>query len=181
MRFDAAASLKCWGVAVDIGGEYYQIPAKPAGPWLSALVAGSLRPIVPGMLKGPDVDRLLDRMEAGQVRVAAMDAAAREAIAEVAGMKWWSAARLAGWLWGNWDTVGSMVLARGLNMDRDPLGAVLVVAYRVIQEHRKDETERIKIDIELDKPPVNSGISAEEMFDQQAATRAFMALADAPE
>lgn len=176
MRFDAAASLKCWRIVVDIGGRDYTIPAQPAGPWLSALVSGSWRPILPGMLVGADADRILDEMERGRVKVSALDAAAREAVAEVCGMKWWSAVRLAAWLWGNWDTVGSLVLARGLAMDRDPIGAVLVVAYRVIQEHRKDEQERQRIDLELDKPPVNAGVSAEEMFDQQAATQAAMAM-----
>jgi hypothetical protein len=91
----------------------------------------------------------------------------------------WSATRLSSWLVGNWDTLGSAVLSRGLDMSTAPLGAVLVVTYRVILENQKGEQERHKVDLELDRPPV--GVSAEEMFDPRSATAAFMALADAPE
>lgn len=179
MRFDAAASMRCWGVALYIGDRHFAIPPRPAGPWLQAITAPTYRQIVPGMMVGTDVDDLLDLMVTGQVRVADMDAAAREAIAEVAGMKWWAATRLSWWLMGNWDSLGSAVLSRGLDMSTAPLGAVLVVAYRAILENCKDEPERQRVNIELDKPPV--GVAAAEMFDQEAATRAFMALADAPE
>lgn len=176
MRFDPAASMRCWGVTVEIGGRDYRIPPHPAAVWLPAIVAPSLRPIVPGMVVGLAVDDLLDQMEAGAVSVTEMDRAARDAIGEVAGMKWWAAARLSGWLWGNWDSIGGLLMSRGIDMGAIPLGAVLVAAYRIIQENRKDEAERRKIDLELDKPPVNSGVAVEEMFDQKAATQSFMAL-----
>lgn len=177
MRFDAAASMRCWGVAVDLGGVEYHIPPRPAGPWLTALTARSLRPIVPGMVAGLDADDLVDAMVRGRVRVADLDRAARDAITEASGMRWWSAARLAYWLTSNWETLGAEVLGRNVRLDTDPLGLVLVLAYRVIQENAKGEPERRRVDLELDKPPVGLGVAAEEMFDQQTATSAFMALA----
>ena len=179
MRFDAEASMRCWGVALSIGGRDYAIPPLAAGPWLTAITTPSYRAIVPGLVRGLSNDDLLDAMVARQVKVADLDQAAREAIAEISGMRWWSATRLAAWLVGNWHTLGSAVLSRGLKMDTDPLASVLVVAYRVILENCKDEQERQKVDIELDLAP--RGVAAEEMFDQQAARAAFMALADAPE
>jgi hypothetical protein len=59
-----------------------------------------------------------------------------------------------------------------------PLGAVLTLTYRILLENCKDEGERRKLDIELDKPPV--GVPVAEMFDQRQAAANFMALADAP-
>lgn len=177
MRFDAAASMRCWAVTVDLGGVDYRIPPRPAGPWLVSLTARSLRPVVPGMVAGLDADALVDAMVAGRVRVADLDRAARGAISEISGMQWWSAARLAYWLTSNWETLGAEVLKRNVRLDTDPLGLVLVLAYRVIQENAKDEAERRRVDLELDKPPVGLGISAEEMYDPQSATSAFMALA----
>lgn len=179
MRFDAEASMKCWGVTLDIGGHDYRIPPHPAGPWLRAITANSYRAIVPGMVSGLAMDDLLDQMVAGRVRVADLDQAARVAIAEISGMRWWSAARLSAWLTGNWHTLGSAVLSRGLDMQKAPLGAVLVVAYRVILENCKDEQERQRVDMELDLAP--RGVPAEEMFDPVTANAAFMALADAPD
>lgn len=179
MRFAAAASMRCWGVLLTVGDREYAIPPLAAGPWLEAITYPTYRRIVPGMVAGLDADDLLDEVVAGRVRMADLDAAARDAIAEVSGMRWWSATRLASWLVGNWDTLGSAVLSRGLDMSTAPLGAVLVVTYRVILENQKSEQERHKVDLELDRPPV--GVSAEEMFDPRSATAAFMALADAPE
>lgn len=179
MRFDAEASMRCWGVTLSIGGRDYRIPPHPAGPWLKAIVTPSYRAIVPGMITGLSMDDLLDQMVARRVTVADLDRAAREAIGEIAGMKWWSAVRLTSWLLGNWHTLGSAVLSRGLSMSVDPLGAVLVVTYRVILENCKDEQERQKVDMELDLAP--RGVSAEEMFDPVAAGAAFMALASAPD
>lgn len=171
--------MRCWSVILTIGGQQYVIPPLPAGPWLMAIVAPTYRQIVPGMVAGLDADDLIDMMVAGRVTIADLDGAAREAIGEMAGTRWWSATRLASWLVGNWHTLGSVVLSRGMDMSKDPLGAVLVVAYRVILENCKDEQERQKVDMELDIAP--RGVSAEEMFDPIAANAAFMALADAPE
>lgn len=179
MRFDAEASMRCWGVVLNIGGRDYAIPPLPAGPWLTAITTPSYRAVVPGLIRGLSTDDLIDALVARRVTVADLDQAARDAIAEISGMKWWSATRLAAWLVGNWHTLGSAVLSRGLDMQTAPLGAVLVVTYRVILENCKDEQERQKVDIELDMVP--RGVAVEEMFDQRAAAAAFMALADAPE
>jgi hypothetical protein len=179
MRFDADASMQCWGVYLNIGGRDYYIPPRPAGPWLRAIVTPSYRAIVPGMVSGMPMDDLLDAMVARRVTLRDLDEAARQAIAEISGMRWWSATRLASWLISNWHTLGSAVLSRGLDMSKAPLGAVLVVTYRVILENCKDEQERQRVDMELDIAP--RGVPAEEMFDPVAAQAAFMALADAPE
>lgn len=174
MKLDADASLRCWGVAVALAGRSYVIPPLPAGPWLVA-INGPYRLIVPGMVAGLDADDLLDLMVSGQVRMADIERAAREAITEVSGTNWWSATRLVAWLRGNWGTLGSAVLARGIDPTRAPLGAMLAVTYRVVLESCKDEQERGRVDMELDRPP--EGVPIDEMYDERLAASAFMALA----
>lgn len=175
MRFDATASMRCWGLTVAIGGHDYAIPPLPAGPWLTAITAPGYRRIVPGLVVGLPLDDLLDEMVAGRVRASELDEVARDAIGEISGMQWWSAARLSGWLVGHWESLGSAVLARGLKMDRDPLGAVLAVTYRVILENCRDEQERQKVGMELDHAP--RGVTVEQRYNQVEAARSFMALA----
>lgn len=174
MELDAAASLRQWAVWVNIGGREYRIPAQPAGPWLMA-IGGTYRDVVPGMVAGLDADDLLDMMVAGRVTVADLDEAARCAIEEMAGTRWWSAARLIAWLLGNWTSLGSGLLAKGIDPTVAPLGSVVAVTYRLVMESCKDDAERRRIDMELDKPPV--GVPIEEMYDEVKASSAFMALA----
>lgn len=161
---------------MQIAGRPFLIPAQPAGPWLLAIREG-YRAIVPGMVAGLDADDLLDLMVDGRVRQADLHAAARDAIAEMSGTKWWTAARLTSWLLGNWTTLGGSLLSRGVDPAAAPLGAVLAVTYRLVLETCKNEQERARIDMELDLSP--SGVSVEEMYDEQQATASFLALAAA--
>lgn len=174
MELDAAASMRCWGVYVSIGGQEYWVPPRPAGPWLLAIM-GPYRGIVPGMVAGLDADDLLDLMVAGQVRGSDLDTAARDAIEQVTGAPWWSATRLTAWLLGNWASLGSALLTRGVDLSTAPVGAVIAITYRLVMENCKDEQERMRVDMELDRPP--EGVSIDAVFDERRAAAAFLALA----
>jgi hypothetical protein len=179
MKIDATASLRLWAVTVDLGGERYRIPPRPAAAWLAAIGATNLSRIIPGMLEDVDAgEDLLDRILAGEVRAAEWQDAAHDAIATVTGMKWWTASRLTYYLLSSWSTLGGAVLSRGLDPAVAPVGAVLTLTYRILLENCKDESERRKLDLELDKPP--TGIPISEMYDAQQAASNFMSLADAP-
>lgn len=179
MKIDATPSLRLWAVTVHLGGQAHRIPPRPASDWLRAIGSVNLSQIVPGMLedreRGEDI---LDQILAGEVSATEWREAAYDAIAAVSGMKWWSAARLAHYLLENWGTLGGVMIARGLDPSRAPLGAVLTLTYRCVIENCKDEAERKKFDRELEKPP--SGIPIEQMYDQRQAAANFMALANAP-
>jgi hypothetical protein len=173
---DALPSLRCWAVEVDIGGEAYRIPPLPAADWLIAISASFTR-VVPGMLEG-DIEDLLDRVSYGDVPYAEVRAASRDAIAQVAGMKWWAAARLVYYLGSHWSTIGGALLLRGADPSTHSIGAVLTSTYRVLLENCKNEQERVKLDYELERPP--AGIPISQMYDANKATASFMALANAP-
>ena len=179
MRIDATASLRVWAVTVDIGGRRYRIPPRPAAAWLGAIGATSLSRIVPGMLEDVEAgESLLDDLLTGEIPVVDWQDAAHDAIATVTGMKWWTASRLTHYLLDSWGILGGAVLARGLDPAVAPVGAVLTLTYRILLENCKDESERRKLDLELDKPP--TGVPISQMYDAQQASANFMALADAP-
>lgn len=176
MEIEALPSLRIWAVQVPLGGQLYRIPPLPAADWLIAISASFSR-IVPGMLEG-DIEDLLDQIAYGQIPYAEIRGAGRDTIAQVTGMKWWSAARLTHYLGQHWATVGGALLARGANPSTDSIGAILTHTYRLLLENCKDEQERRKFDFELDRPP--AGIPISEMYDPQKAAAAFMALGSAP-
>jgi hypothetical protein len=179
VNIDAAPSLKLWAVTVTAGGRAYRIPPLPAADWLRAIASPSLGQVFPGMIPDSEVrDEVLDALLEGGLSLAEWHRAAHDAIAAISGTKWWSATRLTRYLLDNWGTVGGAVIARGMDPSTAPLGAVLTLTYRILLENCKDEGERRKLDIELDKPPV--GVPVAEMFDQRQAAANFMALADAP-
>lgn len=180
MKIDATASLKVWAVTVTLGGERHRIPPRPAASWLGAIGSNNLSRVVPGLLEDTEAgEDLLDRVLDGEIPVAEWQDACRQAIGTVTGMKWWTAARLTSYLLGNWGTMGGAVIAKGLDPAVAPVGAVLTLVYRIALENCKDEAERRKLDLELDKPPTGIPISA--MYDEEQAAANFMALADAPE
>jgi len=178
VRFDAAPSLRVWAVQVELGGRSYRIPPRPASDWLQAIAAPGLGAIVPGLLEqSEDTEDMLDMVLDGAIAFTDWQEAARSAIAEISGTKWWSATRLTAYLLGHWGTVGAAVLSR-VDPTTAPLGAVLTHTYRILLENCKDEQERQRLDMELDRPP--SGLPVAEMIDQQQAAANFMALANAP-
>lgn len=175
MNIDPTASLKRWAVTVDLGGRRWRIPPHGAGVWLQAL-RGSYSQVVPGLLEldSDDQDELLDMLMDGRLRIDECREAARDAIGAVSGMKWWAATRLASYLMQEWGTLGGALLTRGIDLETQPLGAVLTISYRLLLENCKGEPERQKLDIELMKVP--PGVAIEQMIDQRAATAAAMAL-----
>lgn len=179
MKIDATASLKVWAVTVTLGGERHRIPPRPAAAWLAAIGSNNLSRVVPGLLEDVEAgEDLLDRVLDGEIPVTEWQDACRQAIGTVTGMKWWTAARLTSYLLDNWGTMGGAIIAKGLDPATAPVGSVLTLVYRIALENCKDEAERRKLDLELDKPPTGVPISA--MFDESQAAANFMALADAP-
>jgi hypothetical protein len=176
MEIEALPSLRVWAVEVPLGDEVYRIPPLPAADWLIAISMSFTR-VVPGMLEG-DIEQLLDQIVYGDIPHTEVRDAGRDVIAQVTGMKWWSAARLTYYLGSHWATVGGALLARGASPSTDSIGAVLTHTYRLLLENCKDEQERRKLDFELDRPP--AGIPISQMYDPQKAAAAFMALGSAP-
>lgn len=170
MDIEAAAILRCWRVDVELAGGTYTIPALPAVHWLQAILEGSHFDLIPGLLSDEDGGDIDDQLVAGVVTYGEIRDAARAAIAAAAGMKWWTAERLAYAALSTW--VGGELLLRGVDPERVSLGAYLAAAYRAVTRI-VDEQKRIRIDMDLERPPV--GLPPEEWFDEDEAAARFEA------
>ncbi len=170
MDIDPAATLRCWRIDVDVAGTVYTIPALPAVDWLTLIVDGSHFDIIPGLLSDEDGAGIDDQLLAGTLGHSEIQAAARAAIAATAGMKWWTAQRLAYAALSSW--VGGELLLRGVDPARVSLGGYLAAAYRAVTR-TADESQRNRIDMDLEQPPV--GLAPEEWFDEDEAADNFAA------
>lgn len=170
MNIEAAAILRCWRIDVDVGNAVYTIPALPAVHWLQAILEGSHFDVVPGLLRDEDGADIDDQLIAGTLDHEEIRAAARAAITAASGMKWWTAQRLAYASLSTW--VGGELLLRGVDPERVSLGGYLAAAYRAVTR-TADEKQRLRIDSDLERPPL--GVSPEEWFDEDEAAARFEA------
>jgi hypothetical protein len=166
---EPAATLRCWSIDVDLGGQTYTIPPLPASTWMVALVAGTWFDIVPGLLA--DAGDLDDELLDGAVTYDELRAAGRAALAAAAGTKWWSAANLANVTAQTW--ISGELLLRGVDPDRVSLAAYLSAAYRVAARNL-DKNQWARFQMDMDKPPI--GLPPEEWFDEDEAAASFEAL-----
>lgn len=174
MRIDAVAALRMWAVQVDLGGQSYRIAPRPAVEWMTAVLEGQWLDIVPGWLE-VDADYIDDGLQDGTITYVECVAAARDALAQMAGTMWWAAARLICSAARDPDTAGELWLA-GVDPGRVPLGAVIAATYR-LYTREASAADRARLDMDLERTP--PGVSAEERYDPAAAAAGFAALAAA--
>lgn len=168
---DPVAALRCWRIDVDVAGEVYTIPPTPAVDWLVAIVEGSWADIVPGLLPPDDIGPLDDLIAAGTIDEAELRSAAQAALAEAAGTRWWTARALAGGVLQVPQLTGRL-LTRGVDPGVVSLGAFLTAAYGLAIDGM-DQTQRVKFDLDLQRPP--AGVPVDEWWDDDAAADNFYA------
>lgn len=174
MKVDPEATLRCWGVDVEIGGKVYAIPALPARDWVLAVLdvtsqglSGPLPGVVPGLIAD---DELADAIADGEVSSEECARAARAAVEAASGTRWWTAIRVAHSTAGT--DIGAELTARGVDPGVIPFGAYLAAAYRVATREATD-VDRAKVDAALEAPP--AGLPAEEWFGEADTTATFAA------
>ncbi len=176
MDIDPAAVVRCRPVMVTLGGHDYRVPAKGAGDWLMVVLEKGWADIVPGLLDtagdGPTLEQLYDEITDGVVTTDECQAAAKEALEAVAGVRWWAAVKLIHAAARDPAAFGELRLS-GVDLATAPLGAVIAGLYRIYTRDR-EQKDVTKFDTELMKLP--PGVSAGEMYDEAAAAENFEAM-----
>lgn len=166
---DPLAALRCWPIHVELAGEEYTIPAVPARAWFLSILGGEPLPIVPGMLDPDDAERLSDRIVDGEVSLRELTLASRDALELASGWRWWEADRLIRSAGAQWKVVGGELALAGVDLDAQPLGAVLNTLY-VLAARSLNEQQRQQLDFQISAPPPEleeeeREALAEEMFE----------------
>lgn len=177
MAGDALAALKIWGHDVDLGGETFTVPPRPAVDWFVAILDETTPlPLIPGLMDGDAEERITDMLLSGEIDPQDVITRSRELLTAAAGRPWWEADRLIRSSAESWQVIGGELTRLGVDMGAVSLAAVLNAIY-VVCVRTMDEKERNKFDIDLRLPPIGvEGVTTEEMYDEKAATAAFMAL-----
>lgn len=177
MAADALAALKIWALEVELAGEVFEVPARPAAEWFLALLdEEAVLPLIPGMMTAGSEDRIGELLLDEVIDTGLLVTRSRELLTAAAGRPWWEADRLIRSSAASWHIIGGELTRLGVDLEKVSLAAALNAIY-VICVRTMDEKERNKFDIDLRLPPIGvEGVTTEEMYDQQAAEAAFAAL-----
>lgn len=177
MPADALAALKIWALEVELAGETFMVPPRPAADWfLAVLSEDEALPLIPGLMGADAQDEIGEMLMDGTLDIDTVVKRSRELLTEAAGRPWWEADRLIRSSGASWHIIGGELTRLGVDLDRVSLAAALNAIY-VICVRTMDEKERNKFDIDLRVPPIGvEGVKPEEMYDQRAAQDAFAAL-----
>jgi hypothetical protein len=174
---DALAALRIWALDVELGGEVFTVPARPAADWFVAILDDDVPlPLIPGLMDSDAEDRISDMLLDGEIAAEDIAVRSRELLTAAAGRPWWEADRLIRSSGESWHIIGGELTRLGVDLGTVPLAAALNAIY-VVCVRTMDEKERNKFDIDLRMPPIGvEGVTTEEMYDVKAAESAFMAL-----
>lgn len=177
MAADALAALKIWALDVELGGETFTVPARPASDWFVAILDEDVPlPLIPGLMDGDAEERIADLLLDGEIEPDLIVTRSRELLTAAAGRPWWEADRLIRSAGESWHIIGGELTRLGVDLSAVSLAAALNAIY-VVCVRTMDEKERNKFDIDLRMPPIGvEGVSAEELYDARAAESAFAAL-----
>lgn len=177
MAADALAALRIWAIDVDLAGETFTVPARPAVDWFLAILdEDTALPLIPGLMEQAAEDRIGDLLLDGEITPELLITRSRELLTAAAGRPWWEADRLIRSSGASWHIIGGELIRLGVDLGAVSLAAALNAIY-VVCTRTMDEKERTKFDIDLRLPPIGvEGVTTEEMYDQRAAESAFAAL-----
>jgi hypothetical protein len=174
---DALAALRIWTLEVELAGEIFVVPPRPAVDWFLALLDEDVPlPLIPGMCDGNAEERIADLLLDGKVTAEEIAVRSRELLTEAGGRSWWEVDRLVRSSGASWHIIGGELTRLGVDLGRVSLAAALNAIY-VICVRTMDEKERNKFDIDLRLPPIGvEGVKPEELYDVRAAESAFATL-----
>lgn len=177
MAADALAALQVWGFDVELAGETFAVPPRPAVEWFLAILdEDGMLPLIPGLMGAEDDERVMDLLLDDKIDAELIAVRSRELLTAASGRPWWEADRLIRSSAAQWQIIGGELTRLGVDLGKESLAAALNAIY-VICTRTMDEQERNKFDIDLRQPPVGvDGVKPEEMYDQRAAESAFAAL-----
>lgn len=173
MDVDPLASVRIWGVEIELAGRTFDIPAKPAADWWPVFLSGNPTEALDFILSNPDDPESIDELLlTGEIAGEELAEALIDALEEVAGRPFQVAAMLAMVTVKHWAEVNGTLVRSGFRWDEMPIGAALDALYSIWVENFKPE-DRVKFDAMLDRPIPGT----RRRIDRQQAMQDFEAIA----
>lgn len=155
-KFDPLTPVGNWEILVELGGQQWTIPPLMAADWVAIIVVD--RPEFLPDLFAEDTAELEDALLAGKVSEFDLEEAYREAIGQVAGVRWWEAQRLL-LLALDWDGIGGDLLLAGIRLQERTVAEICAASWR-LATRGLEEKDRNRVTMEIERPPVGSDYEA---------------------
>jgi hypothetical protein len=130
VEVDPLASMRCWAVTVELGGQEFEIPALPAADWWPVLVEADPGAVLDLLKSNPEELDLL--LLSGQVSSKELGATLMEAVEEATGRSFHVGFVLATVASQHWPVVGGQLALKGFRWDVMPIGAALDAIHSLI-------------------------------------------------
>jgi hypothetical protein len=141
MDVDPLASMRCWGLEIELGGRVYDIPALPAVEWWPVIVSGSPSLILDMIESDPsDPLNIDDLLLTGKLSEEDMTTALLDAVEEVAGRTLHASFVLATVATSQWASINGAMARKGFRWEDQPLGAALDALYAEITSRLDKDT-----------------------------------------
>jgi hypothetical protein len=155
MEVDPAASVRIWGIEMDLGGRTFDVPPLAASEWFPVLLSGNPLDVLKMIEDGPE-DELDDLLLSGQIQPTELIEALVVAIEQAAGRSFHAAFVLAQVAALQWASVSGLLAERGFRWEEAPLGAALDAIYTIVVKHL-DKDGLARFEQLLDTPTTTPG------------------------
>lgn len=123
--------MSCWEIELELGGRNYTVPALSAVDWWPIVTNPETLLDVLDLIEGGQ-EELDDRLLAGEVTLAEIWEALRDAVEAAAGRSLHAAYVIASTAEQGWSRVNGTMVAKGFRWDGAPLGAALDAVYATV-------------------------------------------------
>lgn len=153
---DPVQSLQPYPVLITLGGEDFEIPAKPAVDWLSVLMSAQveLDEVLPGFLDQEDTEVFEELIISGHLGMEEYEKTILDIIEVASARNWWVALRLVEQARTSWDIIGAEMVLRGLDARQMSLSAWLDALLLVLLRSM-DQKDVQMFCLKLEAPPEN--------------------------
>lgn len=177
---DVAAAMRCWAYEVTFPGVYdetgqlrvFRIEPRPASDWIMATLQPEHESYLPGLLDEDQHWALMAALEDGLITMDDLVETNRDALEQMSGWRWWSAAKLIVTMGTQWETIGGLLVLAGVDPEVKSLGAVLAALYSRIWVDSSTK-DRAKLAQDVAAPPAS--MLDKDNWDEDAATAAVEA------
>lgn len=169
MTPDPSASMRCWALDLEIGGQIYTVPPLPAADWWPLLAGRDDYVEMIGML--PPGHDLEDRILAGEIGTGDLASVFLDGLEQICGRPVKQAAVIAAVAESGWAWVGGQLALAGFRWDVMPLAAVLDAVHMIALERLTEEDRARYEKLLADADPEATRAAALSDFENAAGPR----------
>jgi hypothetical protein len=148
---------------VTLAGLMVEVPAVPAAPWLSILMADEieLEDILPGLLEPLQAEQIEDALLNGSLSLVVLHETVLDILSTVCGRTWYVAIKIISTAKASWNVIGGEFVRRNIDASAISIAAWLDAAYHLLLQAMSTNDANI-FNAKLQVPPPGFEMEEEE-------------------